>query len=363
MWTFKRTRVKLSAFAASTLANANLLNLDDLRLFRPREYYTDEGPWDPVSGLLTAPAGAIGGMLLGLADFPAETIKMFNKSTYIREQSPAPALTKHGDSSSTVASAEQSQKNLDVHGRLTPSISRNHSQTSLSTQESLTRVRSSRSCSKLSTATYTTLPTSAFAAAQSEASLNQKDLDNSRNSNQHGVGSIENRDMLRPTGAHMSKGAGKVLKSFAKAPVNMSVNSARGFHNVPKIWGDDTVRPLERVTDLSSGVKAVGREFGFGIYDGVTGLVTQPWQGAKKEGIGGFIKGMGKGVGGLLAKPSATMFGVLGYSLQASKKNWSKDSPAAMCRLILLHRGRRKAMKNGYKAPMQRRKMSSISGS
>lgn len=65
--------VRLSAFAACTLANAGLLDLDDLKLFRPQEHYTHEGPWDPISGGFTAFVRAFGGMAMGLADVPSET--------------------------------------------------------------------------------------------------------------------------------------------------------------------------------------------------------------------------------------------------------------------------------------------------
>lgn len=34
---------------------------------------------------------------------------------------------------------------------------------------------------------------------------------------------------------------------------------ARGFHNAPKLYGDDTVRPQEKVTDFQSGLKAAGK--------------------------------------------------------------------------------------------------------
>lgn len=47
------------------------------------------------------------------------------------------------------------------------------------------------------------------------------------------------------------------------------------------------------------------QEFGFGVYDGVSGLFTQPFNGAKHGGVGGFIKGFGKGIGGSILKPSA----------------------------------------------------------
>jgi len=47
------------------------------------------------------------------------------------------------------------------------------------------------------------------------------------------------------------------------------------------------------------------QEFGYGLYDGITGLVTQPLQGAQKGGFGGFLKGVGKGIGGIALKPAA----------------------------------------------------------
>ena len=42
-----------------------------------------------------------------------------------------------------------------------------------------------------------------------------------------------------------------------------------------------------------------------GLYDGITGLVTQPVKGAQKEGVVGALKGFGKGIGGIVLKPSA----------------------------------------------------------
>jgi hypothetical protein len=50
------------------------------------------------------------------------------------------------------------------------------------------------------------------------------------------------------------------------------------------------------------------QEFGFGFYDGITGLVTQPLRGAEKEGAAGLLKGIGKGIGGLVLKPGAGQY-------------------------------------------------------
>lgn len=41
------------------------------------------------------------------------------------------------------------------------------------------------------------------------------------------------------------------------------------------------------------------------MFDGITGLITQPMRGAEKEGAAGLLKGIGKGIGGLILKPGA----------------------------------------------------------
>jgi hypothetical protein len=106
--------------------------------------------------------------------------------------------------------------------------------------------------------------------------------------------------------------------------MDISVGLTKGFHNFPKLWGDDTVRPQEKVSDFKSGVMAVGKEFGYGWYDGVTGLVTQPWRGAQKEGPSGFLKGVGKGLGGFATKPFAGFSGILGHTMKGVHKEMQK---------------------------------------
>jgi hypothetical protein len=41
--------------------------------------------------------------------------------------------------------------------------------------------------------------------------------------------------------------------------MDFSLGLARGFHNAPKLYGDDTVRPQEKVTDFQSGLKVAGK--------------------------------------------------------------------------------------------------------
>jgi hypothetical protein len=55
------------------------------------------------------------------------------------------------------------------------------------------------------------------------------------------------------------KGVSGIGGAVLKAPMDITHNVARGFHNLPKMYGDETVRPLEKVTDVQSGLQAAGK--------------------------------------------------------------------------------------------------------
>jgi hypothetical protein len=131
-------------------------------------------------------------------------------------------------------------------------------------------------------------------------------------------------DVLQSSGIHLSKGGGRFVRTFVQIPVDISVGLTKGFHNFPKLWGDETVRRQEKISGVKSGFVAAGKEFGFGWYDGITGLVSQPWRGAQKEGAVGFVKGFGKGLGGFAAKPLAGFAGLLGHTMKGVHKEVQK---------------------------------------
>lgn len=56
-----------------------------------------------------------------------------------------------------------------------------------------------------------------------------------------------------------AKGAQRIVAAGMKSPMDFTLGIARGFHNAPKLYGDDTVRPQEKVTDFQSGLKAAGK--------------------------------------------------------------------------------------------------------
>jgi hypothetical protein len=106
------------------------------------------------------------------------------------------------------------------------------------------------------------------------------------------------------------------------------------FHNLPRAYGE-TPRQVDRVTSFSSGLQTAGKELGLGFFDGVTGLVKLPIQGAKDDGAKGFIKGVGRGVAGIVVKPSAGIYALPGYTMMGVYKEFQKHLGEGVATYIL----------------------------
>ncbi|KAJ6225422.1 hypothetical protein RDWZM_003967 [Blomia tropicalis] len=60
-----------------------------------------------------------------------------------------------------------------------------------------------------------------------------------------------------------------------------------------------------------------GRTLFRGFYNGLTGVITKPIEGAQKDGVEGLFKGVGRGVVGIFAQPAASVIDFASGSLQA----------------------------------------------
>ena len=108
----------------------------------------------------------------------------------------------------------------------------------------------------------------------------------------------------------------RIGRAASRAPGEFTLAMARGAHNVPRLWGDRTVRPEGKVTGIGSGVKEGIKELAFGVSDGISGLFVQPVLGFVETGPLGLAKGLGKGVIGLPVKFVAAATGIVGYPLK-----------------------------------------------
>lgn len=67
-------------------------------------------------------------------------------------------------------------------------------------------------------------------------------------------GMAENVESAMDTG----KGLARIVSAGFKSPMDFSLNVAKGFHNVPKLYGAD-VRQVDKVTDFQSGMKTAAK--------------------------------------------------------------------------------------------------------
>ncbi|KAK4555729.1 hypothetical protein LTR86_006949 [Recurvomyces mirabilis] len=327
VWRLKRTQVRLSAMAACTLANEGLLDFNDLKMFRPREYETDDGPWDPFTGGATALVGTMSTMMMGMADMPIDTLKALKihpeavkKKKKITEGEGEDASSEGADSAS-----QAPRSGASSNGSNTPATSRTNS--TFNYQESMAKLKQQTSPlspgldkmpASMADALRGQLTNSSRPRSRSGSRSNSRaPTTTSNNSQQPKTASGENP---LETAIDTGKGIRKIVGAGFSSPMDFTMNLTKGFHNAPKLYGDDTVRKADQVTDFKSGVKAATKEFGYGMFDGITGLVSQPLRGAQKEGVSGFVKGVGKGIGGVVLKPGAAVFGIPGYTMKGVYK-------------------------------------------
>jgi hypothetical protein len=121
--------------------------------------------------------------------------------------------------------------------------------------------------------------------------------------------------ILHEAALHGGQVSKKAAKTIIWLPTDVTLGMARGFHNAPKLYHDPTVKDVPQVVSLRTGFRAAGKELKDGLYFGITGLATHPHDGLKHGGAKGFLKGVGKGIGGAFLKPTAGLWGLAGYPL------------------------------------------------
>lgn len=338
VWRLKRTNVRFSALAATVLGNEGLLDFKDLKLYRAREYETDDGPWDPITGGGTALIGTMSSMMLGVADLPIETLRALKihpdsvkKKNKAKDGSNVAGRERAASDVSSSASPE-----LTGSRPASPARAGSGASSQFSFSESLANIPSVEhkegdrpSSSKSSGGDFKSLAL-ALGGQLSERMMpaegrRRRDSSPRRSRSRTSSTSETGRTSPQPPD-HLGiaigtgKGVSRVIGAGVKSPMDFTYALAKGFRNAPKLYGDDTVRKSEPVTDFKSGLKAAGKEFGYGMYDGITGLVTQPMALAKKEGAAGFLKGVGMGIGGIVLKPGAAFWSIPGYTMKGIYK-------------------------------------------
>lgn len=325
VWSLKNTSLRLSALAAHLLVEKGHINWRKLRLIRHCEWNDFEGPGEPVTGVLGSMAGTFGDMFAGIGGVPARLAKVSNKRHERKqrhrkkheEKAAAKARSQDAELKKTSTDASKSKTEKLIGGKVhEPAQSQDDTAESSGsqqkTEDTAEKDRPGDEEDRASTHTNTTAPLTADG---------------------------DEPDYVD----EVAEGALKTAGAIARAPVDLSIALAQGFHNAPRLYGDDTVRRPPRVTGIRSGLRAARSEFLYGIYDGWTGVVRLPVRGAKNGGgVVGFTKGVGMGLTGFVLKDIAAIIGPVGYTLKGVKKQVERRrQPSRFVRRARISQGQR----------------------
>jgi len=272
VWQLNKSSLRLSALAADILVEQKRIKWQDLRLIRHYRWNDFDGPGEPITGGSAAILSTAVNMGKGLGGIPARMSRSIKKKRrHEQKKRKMPVVEETG--------AEGGQAN---EGQAPHDIGR---------------------------ATASGQPPGIWRQATDSSALSMNPSEN----------------IVEQLAGDAGDGLAQAGAAMVKAPMDFSLAVARGFHNAPRLYGDDTVRRPIRISGFRSGLRAGRNEFVYGIYDGFTGIVSLPYRGAKNNGVLGCLDGFGMGFGGLILKNIAALLGPFAYISKGVHKEIQKS--------------------------------------
>ncbi|KAK3944562.1 glycosyltransferase family 28 domain-containing protein [Diplogelasinospora grovesii] len=329
VWQLKETNLRLSAVAAELIVERGSVSWRKLRLLRHNEWNDFEGPGEPVTGVAGSLLNLVGDVFSGIGGVPYRLGKSAKKRKERREKK---KKAREERKAAAAAAASVGKEKASESKATNGNGNGNGNSTS---QSSTSAPQPTQAADHATHAQETISPNSS--AGQNDDDNEQHGEEETTQVQTTTTNAIRrtNTGLTQMTSTtagetdnnpaeefviNVGKGAFKSVSALVRAPVDLSLALAQGFHNAPRLYGDDTVRRPTRVTGIKSGLKAARREFVYGIYDGWTGLVRLPYRGAKNGGPRGFITGVGMGVTGFILKDLSALFGPAAYTLKGVVK-------------------------------------------
>jgi len=271
-WKIKNTNVKLSALAAEILVEKKKLKWNELRLVRHYEWNDFGGPGEPITGVWGSLMSSFSDAAAGVGGMPVEMGKSIRKREKLKAKKRI-TQQRNDQKKATLAKANSSSPEGAGDGEGPQQGSRPNP------------TRDNTTLSKISE---------------------------------------PEEELADELGREAAFGFRKTGHAIARFPMNLTLAVTQGFHNAPRLYGDETVRRPPRVTGFHSGTRAGRDELVYGVMDGVTGLFTQPYNGAKSNGFVGAVRGVGFGIGGFVLKDIAAFMGPLAYTMKGLDAEYMK---------------------------------------
>ncbi|KAE8407340.1 UDP-glucose,sterol transferase [Aspergillus pseudonomiae] len=313
VWWLRHSHIKLSAFAISVLVHTGHVKPRDVMLYRVREYDTNRDPRGPLSATAEVLYGIITDLLIGIARvpglivgvFPGSHSKIVQRDYRGREW----AMSHFVECLSNQEGRRDSQAGTGVAAAAADLSSHDESVGGLGTD---------RRASTMPAETAGDLNRSHF--VENIEDIQGQPVMVEGEKRHHGNKYGRARQALSDTRYQAAKSAKYALHYVLVLPTDFALSLSKGFHNAPKLYHDDTIEPVPKVIGINSGLRAAGKELYQGMYNGMSGLVTQPSRGLRQSGGKGLVKGIGKGVGGAFLNPAAGLCGLAGFPLDGLHK-------------------------------------------
>ncbi|KAK3333944.1 CHIP6 protein [Cercophora scortea] len=353
VWQLKNTNLRLSPMAADIAADRGFVSWKKLRLLRHNEWNDFEGPGEPVTGVAGSLMNSVGDVFSGIGGVPYRVARGANKRRERKQKR---------------EKKEQKRKQKEVEAGKASVDGQDGSGAGSKKSKGANEASSSPPAKPTQATDYATGVTKTITP---EASHSQGGHDKNkptqtdaptrtalpRRSTDQTTSTIDEEDTnpAEEIANQVGRGAAKTATALARAPMDLSLALAQGFHNAPRLYGDDTVRRPTRVTGIKSGLRAAGHEFVYGIYDGWTGVVRLPVRGAREGGVRGFLTGVGMGLTGFVLKDIAAIIGPVGYTLKGIAKQAERSKqPIRYIRRARIVQGQREV---GALGEAERRKV------
>lgn len=297
-WRLRNTSIRLSPLAAELLIEWRKIKWNELRLLRHYEWNDFGGPGEPVTGGWGVIVGTMSDVATGVGLVPVKMARSVKKrEQYYEKKYRIKKREKH------------MKKTLD---RANEDFPKN------STDGDATNNKADKTGQNGRPAAPNRQGSSLSTLSEPEEWLAQE---------------------LAQEAGHGFK---KTLTAIFKTPMNFTVAVTQGFHNAPRLYGDDTVRRPPRITGFHSGLRAGRDELVYGVRDGVTGLWMQPYRGLKHGGLLGFARGIGMGIGGLVLKDIAAALGPPAYFMKGlDQEHLKKYQPTGFLRRARIIQGQK----------------------
>ncbi|KAK1975194.1 glycosyltransferase family 28 domain-containing protein [Colletotrichum cereale] len=333
LWRHRKTGAHLSGFAVCCLVDRGFMKPHDFKLLKHKNWYVDEGAEHPIIGLVAAVAGFFTAVGTATSDY-SERLHNPRPSVRLRRTEIDLVARPGRGKAAEEESSTTSEASAELKGDGEANAADGHLQ-QVARGNTLTPSQMNSIAIKMAT--------KSLRCANPAAELALDDL-TKRGRRKKSVVSVDKRQRSRPM--EVTRATGRygieVAKAGLKAPVAVFYNVANGFHNYPSYgFAGHEVRRRDEITGLGSGLRTAGKEFALGNWDAFSGVVVNPYKGARKEGVKGFGKGIWQAGRGFTYNIFAALFGLPGYTLKGLEKELSKHRLTELKAEVLLIRLRR----------------------